>query len=202
MAYDDWNYGHLTGSGHAQSMLLHGQPALSRRALAKPWFVAGQWRDESFPGGVDLWQHEEPQVYLELRWRHRSNSGRIDLQAAKRIVAKVFTQAEGLEWCRLDERYGETEVDRVQEADDPALHHLKDLGALLELHRDEMIRPGVFMDALDLGYFATEERGGLLIVVWRQAGQLKERRIALDALIWANGHMDKLIQRLLDERDT
>jgi hypothetical protein len=75
-----WNDPRYTGSGHAQSMLLHGQPLLSsgpkveRLPAIK---IAGPLRGPEIPGSVTVWFGHPDR--LHVRWKYRKIAARLSL---------------------------------------------------------------------------------------------------------------------------
>ena len=187
---DYWKSGHFVGSGHAQSMLLHGKALLSTRAAAKPVHLAGPWRAETFPGEVDLWVYPDP-LDFEVRWRSGKRSARAPYAGIRRVFARVLAVAEDLEEARLRAQFDdENEAYRRWE------QRVADPMVLLQELAQPLADSGEAGSARDLGTFRMTSVAGVPGVRWRTAGQRRERFFPLTVVGWVGAELPAVLERL------
>jgi hypothetical protein len=196
MSREAWDYGHFSGSGHAQSMLTTGQPLLSNVPTPKPVRVGGPWHDDAFPGAVTLWVRWTFGAHLEVRWKSRDGSAQGHYDGLFIACARLADTVCDWELDRLQRTNRGVDVEAVAESDPSRFPALTDSRIGLETWADRLVSEKLRDTAGDVGSWRIGLRKGVPSLYWRNAWQRRDHCFPLSVVAWVGTELPAIVEQL------
>ena len=197
-----WNSSLFVGSGHAQSMLLHGQPLLGTTPTVGPVQFGDTYRSDEFKGSVTLWMHRDPPLRWEVRWQHSGRAARVPLPAILRVVTVLGEEAGDLEIKRVEREWAGSEEEFDQAIEAGAIPELTeerilDYVTLVRTYGLTLAGSGWKQSVGELGVWTTEVVEDVPQLVWRAAGERRLRRMPFSVMLWAAAEVPEIIDGIV-----